>query len=60
MDSGDKVTLAYDLVDKALRLLYEVDIDDALEGPIWEAISATNDAGIAISQLLFEMGREDY
>ena len=58
MDSGDKVTLAYALVDKALRLLHEVDIDDALEGPIWEAISTTDDAGLAISRLLVEMGRE--
>lgn len=59
MDSGDKVELAYVLIDKVLRLLYEVDIDDALEGPIWEAIRATDDAGLAISQLLVEMGKEN-
>lgn len=59
MGSKDMVDRAYVLIDKVLRLLHEVDIDDALEGPIWEAISATDDAGLAISQLLVEMGKED-
>ena len=56
MGSDGKIARAYDLVDQALKLLIESDTEDALEGPVWEAIRATDNAGVAISRLLAMLG----
>jgi len=56
--SNGKIVRAYTLVDQALSLLIEADVDDALEGPMWEAIRTTDNAGMAISRLLAMLGEE--
>lgn len=58
MGSDGKIVRAYTLVDHALSLLMEADAEDALEGPMWEAIRATDNAGMAISRLLAMLGEE--